>query len=168
MLACKRCKVLQSIVMIWVNCVRFNIAADDAQSPDLGIVGVWAWHTIGLNIWNQESGILYFSTQQKHEIMKASKHSSQWYSNHLSNIHNKQGRQNVHQIQLAVTIKTPERQTHPSPTARDGVKTTAPGAANGEKAANTTTRPHSMFSDTFYKHTNLMQFNRIYSTHPVN
>ena len=166
MLACKRCKVLQSIVMIWVNCVRFNIAADDAQSPDLGIVGVWAWHTLGLNIWNQESGILYFSTQQKHEIMKASKHSSQWYSNHLSNIHNKQGRQNVHQIQLAVTIKTPERQTHPSHVTVS--KRQPPVQRMARRLPARRPRPHCMFSDTFYKHTNLMQFNRIYSTHPVN
>ena len=37
--------------MIRVNCVRFNMAAADAQSRDLDIRSLWAWYTLGLNIW---------------------------------------------------------------------------------------------------------------------
>ena len=37
--------------MIRVNRVRFNMTAADTQGPELGIGGLWAWHTLGLNIW---------------------------------------------------------------------------------------------------------------------
>ena len=37
--------------MIQVNCVRFNMAAADAQSRDLDIRSLWAWYTLGLNVW---------------------------------------------------------------------------------------------------------------------
>ena len=42
---------LDDIVMIRVNCVRFNMAAADAQSRDLDIRSLWAWYTLGLNVW---------------------------------------------------------------------------------------------------------------------
>ena len=38
-------------MMIQVNCVRFNMTAADAQDAQLGIGGLWAWYTLGLNIW---------------------------------------------------------------------------------------------------------------------
>ena len=39
------------ILMIRVNCVSFNRTAADVQhrKPDIG--SLWAWHTLGLNIW---------------------------------------------------------------------------------------------------------------------
>ena len=37
--------------MIWVNCARFNMVAADAQSPELGNGGLWALHTLVLNVW---------------------------------------------------------------------------------------------------------------------
>ena len=44
-------KAINVTVMIRVNCFRCNMAAADAQSPELGIVGLWVWHTSRLNVW---------------------------------------------------------------------------------------------------------------------